>query len=140
MFIFDSNRYARDPGGVVGQIDELVAKSGGELLASRLWEERRLAYPINGNRKGTYWLTYFRVEGAKIGDMNRTCEINDSILRHLFMKIDPRLVDTLVSHAQSSGKEEKEEPAESSEQDVPKAGAPAEEAVAAASSEESAEA
>ena len=38
----------------------MIEEAGGEMLVSRLWEERRLAYPIEGHRKGTYWLTYFR--------------------------------------------------------------------------------
>ena len=54
MFILDSNRYSRDTVGVSGQISEMITKLGGEILASRLWEERRLAYPIDGHRKGAY--------------------------------------------------------------------------------------
>ncbi|MHC4401950.1 MAG: 30S ribosomal protein S6, partial [Planctomycetota bacterium] len=60
MFLLDSGRYSRDPAAVSGQIPSMIQEAGGELLVSRLWEERRLAYPIRGNRKGTYWLTYFR--------------------------------------------------------------------------------
>ena len=56
LFIFDTNKYARDVGGVSGQVAQIVQKHGGEMLANRLWEERRLAYPIDGQRKGTYWL------------------------------------------------------------------------------------
>ncbi len=99
MFILDSNRYARDPGGVSGKVEELIKEAGGSLLVSRLWEERRLAYPIRGHRKGTYWLSYFRVSGEKITGLNRQCQITDEILRHLVLKVDPRIVDTLVSHA-----------------------------------------
>jgi small subunit ribosomal protein S6 len=65
-----------------------------------LWEERRLAYPIRGHKKGTYWLTYFRIEGARIGPMTEEAQRDDNFLRQLFLKVDPRIVDTLVSHAQ----------------------------------------
>jgi len=99
MFLFDSNRYARDPGGVSGLADKLIEQFGGKMLASRLWEERRLAYTIRGQRKGTYWLTYFEFDGEKLTELNRQCEINDNILRHLFLKVEPRLVETLVKHA-----------------------------------------
>ena len=46
MFIYDSNRYAKDPGGISKLADDLIAKHGGEILVSRLWNEQRLAYPI----------------------------------------------------------------------------------------------
>ncbi len=51
MFILDSNRYGRDPEAVSNQIPAMIEKLGGEMLVSRLWEERRLAYPIKGHAK-----------------------------------------------------------------------------------------
>jgi small subunit ribosomal protein S6 len=99
MFILDSNRYSRDQVGISGQIPEMLEKLGGEILASRLWEERRLAYPIDGHRKGTYWLTYFKLESGQLTALNRQCQLSESILRTLFLKVEPRIVDALVSHA-----------------------------------------
>jgi small subunit ribosomal protein S6 len=101
MFILDSGHYSRDPQTVSGQIPQMIEESGGEVLVSRLWDERRLAYPIKRQRKGTYWLTYFRVDGSKLAELTRKCRLSDTILRHLFVKIDRRIVDTLVQHARS---------------------------------------
>jgi small subunit ribosomal protein S6 len=101
MFILDSNRYSRDAAGVSGQIPEMIQKLGGEMQASRLWEERRLAYPINGQRKGTYWLTYFKLDSSKLTELSRMCQISESILRTLFLKVDPRIPEALISHALS---------------------------------------
>jgi small subunit ribosomal protein S6 len=103
MFILDANRYSRDAAAVSGQIPEMVQKLGGEILASRLWEERRLAYPINGHRKGSYWLTYFKLESGELTNLDRQCQLSDSILRTLFLKVDPRIADALVSHALAGG-------------------------------------
>ncbi|MFZ5832937.1 MAG: 30S ribosomal protein S6 [Planctomycetota bacterium] len=102
MFILDSNQFLRDQEGVASQVENLIRKAGGEILVSRLWEERRLAYPIKGHRKGTYWLTYFRLDGPALADLRRQCMINDKILRMLFLKVDPRIVDALVEHARSA--------------------------------------
>lgn len=99
MFILDSTKYGREPEAVSSQISKMIETAGGKVLVSRLWEERRLAYPIEGQRKGTYWLSYFRVEGAEVTGLERQCQLNDSILRVLFLKVDPRIVDTLVEHA-----------------------------------------
>jgi small subunit ribosomal protein S6 len=101
MFLLDSNRYGRDPERVSGQIPAMIQEAGGQMLVSRLWEERRLAYPIKGHRKGTYWLTYFRVKGTRLAEIKRKCRLSDSILRVLFLRIDPRIVDTLVEHARA---------------------------------------
>jgi small subunit ribosomal protein S6 len=103
LFILDSNRYSRDQAGVANQISEMITQAGGEVLASRLWEERRLAYPIEGHRKGTYWLTYFRMPTDQMPTVNRQCQLNENIVRSLFVRVDPRIVETLVSHALATG-------------------------------------
>lgn len=102
MYILDSNRYLRDSDGTTNQIESMIHKAGGEVLVSRLWEERRLAYPIKGQRKGTYWLIYFRLESGRINEIKRECQITDGILRSLFLKVDPRIVDAVVAHAQTA--------------------------------------
>lgn len=109
FFLFDSNKYNRDPGGVSAKAQKAIEDLGGEILASRLWEERKLAYPINGQNKGTYWLTYFKIEGTKIAEFNRICQLDENILRFLVTKVDPRLVDTLVAHTLGQVAEEGEE-------------------------------
>jgi small subunit ribosomal protein S6 len=101
MFILDSNRYAREAAAVSQQLNGLIEKLGGQLLVSRLWDERRLAYPIKSHRKGTYWLTYFKLDSQKLTALTRECQLTDSILREIFVRIDPRLVDALVEHAKS---------------------------------------
>jgi small subunit ribosomal protein S6 len=99
LFILDSNRYARDASAVSGSIPSMIEKLGGEVLANRLWNEQKLAYPIKGHRKGTYWLTYFRLDSARLSEFNRQCRLNDNILRNLTLSVEPRLVDVLVAHA-----------------------------------------
>ena len=121
MVIFDSNKYAQDPGGVSSQIPETIAKLGGEVLVSRLWNEQKLAYPIDGHKKGTYWLTYFRLDSQKVVEFNREIRINETIVRDMTLKVDPRLVDALVEHAKGGGKSRAAEVAipDVNEPDVP---------------------
>ncbi len=102
FFLLDSNKYNRDPGGVAAGLQSLIEEHQGEILVSRLWEERKLAYPVNGQNKGTYWISYFRMPGDKLTPFNRACQLNDQIMRVLVTKVDERLVDALVSHTQGS--------------------------------------
>ena len=130
LFLFDSNRYARDPSGVPASVDEAIKEAGGEMLASRLWAEQKLAYPINGHRKGTYWLTYFRINTDKLSGINRQFQLNDAVLRNLVLAVDERLVEPLVQHAVQGGKKESTK-VESPKVDAPKVGAPGNDAKAA---------
>ena len=124
LFIIESNRYARDPHGVAASIPEMIEKLDGEVLANRLWNEQKLAYPIKGQRKGTYWLTYLRLDSTRLTEFNRACQLNENVLRNLTLKVDPRLVEPLVDHAQ--GKTASPPPGgDSPEKESPKEAEPA---------------
>lgn len=101
MIIFDSNRFARERAGMAAEVEKMIQAEQGEVLVSRLWEERRLAYAIAGQRKGAYWLIYFRGPSSMLTALNRQWEINDGILRHLVLKIHPHLVDAVLEHAKA---------------------------------------
>jgi small subunit ribosomal protein S6 len=99
LFILDSNKFARDRDNLARELEGLIEAVDGEILVSRLWEERRLAFPIKGQRKGAYWLMYFRLPTLRLTELTRACEINDSILRQLFVKLPPSLVEPIIAHA-----------------------------------------
>jgi small subunit ribosomal protein S6 len=101
MVIFDSNRFARERAALPAEMEKMIQAEGGEVLVTRLWEERRLAYAINGQRKGTYWLYYFRGPSSMLTALNRQWEIHDGILRHLVLKVHPHIVDAVIEHAKA---------------------------------------
>jgi len=101
FFLLDSNRYAADPTGTTGIIEKILHAAGAEILVSRMWDERRLAYPVKGHKKGVYWLTYFKLESTRVGEITRAARISDEILRSMVTKPDARVAETLVEHARS---------------------------------------
>jgi small subunit ribosomal protein S6 len=117
LLIFDANRFARDRAALAKGVEELIEQAGGEVLVSRLWEERRMAYPIKGQRKCAYWLMYFRSPTEQIGDLTRQCEINDAVLRQLFVRLPASLVDPIIAHARGETVDLPEE--QSAEQEEP---------------------
>jgi small subunit ribosomal protein S6 len=101
MVIFDANRFARERAALPAEIEKTIQAEQGEVVVSRLWEERRLAYPINGQRKGTYWLFYFRGPSSMLTSLNRQWELHEGILRHLVLKIHPHIVEAVLEHAKA---------------------------------------
>lgn len=99
LFLFDANKFARDRETLPREVEEMITELGGEVHVSRLWEERRLAYAVKGHRKGAYWLMYFRLDSQALTPLNRRCELHDGVLRQLVLKIHPRLVEPILSHA-----------------------------------------
>jgi small subunit ribosomal protein S6 len=111
MFIFDSNRFARERAGMPAEVEKAIKTAGGEVVVSRLWEERRLAYPIAGQRKGTYWLIYFRGPSSIVAPLNRQWEIQEGLLRHLVLKVHPHLVEVVLEHAKAGPVQPQPQPA-----------------------------
>jgi small subunit ribosomal protein S6 len=99
MFLLDTNKVAGDVPTAVKQLHGILERNHAEVLASRPWDERRLAYPIKGHKKGLYYLTYFRTEGTNVVGIERDFALNETILRTLILHIDPKLVDIMLQLA-----------------------------------------
>ncbi|ODU00669.1 MAG: 30S ribosomal protein S6 [Planctomycetes bacterium SCN 63-9] len=102
MFLLDSTKTAASWDDSVKHVHDILTKHDSEIIASRQWDERRLAYPVNGHKKGTYLLTYFKTDSSKLKDINSDCHLSDVILRELILKVEPKLVDHLVNQAMTS--------------------------------------
>jgi small subunit ribosomal protein S6 len=77
---------------VVSRVSSFVTDNGGEIIEVAEWGSQRLAYPINKKRNGAYVNMYFRAPGEMIQRLERTLEINDSVLRYLTLKMDAKML------------------------------------------------
>ncbi|GAC1475443.1 MAG: hypothetical protein NVSMB9_27980 [Isosphaeraceae bacterium] len=102
MFLLDSAKVAVSWDESVKAVHDILAKHKSEIVASRQWDERRLAYPVDGHKKGTYLLTYFKSEGAALKEIVADCRLSEVILRELILKVHPKLVDHLVNQSMTS--------------------------------------
>ena len=73
MFLLDSTKAATAWEDTVKHVHDILTKHHSEIVASRQWDERRLAYPIGSHKKGTYLLTYFRTEGENLKEIVADC-------------------------------------------------------------------
>ncbi|MBI3466524.1 MAG: 30S ribosomal protein S6 [Planctomycetes bacterium] len=99
MFLLDSGKTAGTWDNVTKLVHGILERHKAEVIASRPWDERRLAFSVSGHKKGMYLLTYFRVEGPSLTEIDHDCRINETILRQLVTKVPPKLVDQLVAQA-----------------------------------------
>jgi small subunit ribosomal protein S6 len=99
MFILDTAKVAGDLGAADKQLRATMEKHGAEVLVSRPWDERRLAYPVKNQKKGLYYMAYFSCEGKNVVSIEHDCALNESILRMMVLKIDPKLVETMLTLA-----------------------------------------
>lgn len=99
MFLLDSTKVAGDVGNADKVLRGILEKNHAEVLVSRPWDERRLAYPVKNQKKGLYYLTYFSAEGKVLREIERDCSLTEMILRMMVLKIHPKLVDTMLQVA-----------------------------------------
>ena len=101
MFLLDPNKVSGDVPGASKQLHTLLERNGAEIIASRPWDERKLAYPIRGVKKGLYYLTCFRSDGPKIPEMERDFQLAELILRHLIIRVEPKLEEAVIELAKN---------------------------------------
>ena len=99
MFLLDTNKVAGDVAAAAQQLHAILERNQAEVLASRQWDERRLAYPIKGHKKGLFYLIYFRTEGKNLVNIERDFALHESILRNMVIKIDPKIEETMLAVA-----------------------------------------
>src|SRR5215471_15911653 len=99
MFLLDPTKVAGDIPGAAKQLHALLEKNQIEVLASRPWDERRLAYPVKGQKKGLYYLTYFRTEGKNLTNLEKDLALNEMVLRQMILRIHNKHVETLLAIA-----------------------------------------
>lgn len=90
MFLVDSAEATTDWDGVTATIKNILEKAGAEIVSIRKWDDRKLAYEINGKGKGTYILCYFRAAGSKLRDIERDIQLSERIMRVLILCAEHR--------------------------------------------------
>lgn len=99
MLMLDTTKVSGDLQSAVQQIHHTLEKHKAEVLASRPWDERRLTYPIRKQKKALFYLLYFRCDSQVLKAMEHDFVLNENVLRHLVLKILPKLEETMLAIA-----------------------------------------
>ncbi|TMB90256.1 MAG: 30S ribosomal protein S6 [Chloroflexi bacterium] len=71
--------------GAVQSVRTLVEGQGGEIVKTTLWGKRRLAYDVQRMHDGHYVLVALRLDGERVGAVERALRIHDTVFRHLLV-------------------------------------------------------
>jgi small subunit ribosomal protein S6 len=88
MFLVDSGKAASDWNGIQKVITNILERADGEVVSIKRWDERKLAYEIGGHSRGTYVLCYFRGNGRRNADIERSFQLSEQIIRVLILCAD----------------------------------------------------
>ncbi len=87
MFLFPQTATA-DLAGALDHVESILGRAGAEIVSICKWDERRLAYDIKGNKRGLYFLVYFKADRAKIAGIERDCNLSEQLLRAMVLRAD----------------------------------------------------
>jgi small subunit ribosomal protein S6 len=88
MFLVDSARVGSDWDGIIAAIRTILERAEAEIISIRKWDDRRLAYGVNGKTRGTYILCYFKADGEEIRDIEKAVQLSEQIMRVLILSAE----------------------------------------------------
>lgn len=87
MYIIRPNIDEEAKTALIDRFDTILKDNGAEVIESKDWEKRRLAYEIKDFREGIYHIVKVSATDAKaINEFDRLSKINGDILRHMIVK------------------------------------------------------
>jgi small subunit ribosomal protein S6 len=96
MFLVDSGKFATDADAVTNDIMSVLAKAGATVVAHRPWQDGKLAYEIQGMKKGLHYIVCFTMRGAGMKTLIRQCQLNETIIRQMFIVHSQQIFDATV--------------------------------------------
>lgn len=78
--------------GVIGRVQELIARNGGEVTAVNKWGRKRLAYPINKKTNGYYVNLELEAPATLLAPLTRAYQLDEMILRYLTIALDRKAI------------------------------------------------
>lgn len=88
LFIANPNLEGDGMSNVVEKVTAYVKEAGAEVANIQHWGKRRLAYLIEKQQYGNYVLMYINGEAPKIVDLQRSFELDTTILAYLTIRLD----------------------------------------------------
>jgi len=86
LFVVKPTLTDEETAAQIAKIKDIVAKNGGELLATNDMGMRKLAYPVEKNDRGYYTVLFYKAEGTLINELERNLKINEEVIKFLTVK------------------------------------------------------
>src|SRR5215210_5162886 len=73
---------------VIDRTTRQISAGGGQIVKVAPWGRRRLAYPIDRHRDGSYHIVLFEAPAPLVAEVERGLTITEELLRHLITRVD----------------------------------------------------
>lgn len=90
MFIIKPTLTEEETAAQIDLVKSNIEKNGGEIVACDDMGTRPLAYEIQKNKRGYYFVAYFKAAPSAILELERNYRINENIIRFIFIKYESK--------------------------------------------------
>ncbi len=104
-FIVNAALEDNDIEAVVNKVINQISNNSGTIQEINKWGRKRLAYPINKKHNGFYVNLIYQSIPEFIPSLERFMTLDDTILRHLTLQIDPKLLEIRTKRAMEEGQD-----------------------------------
>ena len=73
---------------IIDRTTRQISSTGGQIVKVAPWGRRRLAYPIDRHREGSYHIVIFEAPAESIAELERSLLITEELLRHLVTRVE----------------------------------------------------
>jgi small subunit ribosomal protein S6 len=74
--------------GLVERVGKFITDNGGVVKNQESWGTRKLAYPIENYREGSYVISEFNSEPSTANELEKLLRASQQVIRHLVIKQD----------------------------------------------------
>lgn len=104
-FIVNAALEDNDIEAVINKVINQISNNSGTIQEINKWGRKRLAYPINKKHNGFYVNLIYQSIPEFIPPLERFMTLDDTILRHLTLQIDPKLLEIRAKRAMEEGQD-----------------------------------
>jgi small subunit ribosomal protein S6 len=99
LILLDQSKVAGDVAGAITKLHGTLEKFHAEIVASRPWDDRKLAYQIKNQKKGLYYLIYYKTDAKNVAGIEAEFKLNESLLRWLTINVPVKWQEAMLTVA-----------------------------------------
>jgi len=74
------------------RMQEVITANGGEMTKVEKWGKRKLAYPVNKQKKGEYILYQYKGGPVTVAELERNFKMTDSIIKFMTVRLEKEML------------------------------------------------
>ena len=115
LYIVNSNLERKKIDEAMKEIDSKIKKTESKIVNHIIWGKKKLAYPIQGNKYGTYVLVHYKGgDKKKLKEFDSWLKLSELVIRHMTVRLESepdkiKKVEEDTSQKENNDEENKEE-------------------------------